>query len=89
MSATINLELFSNYFSEAPVISVPGRLYPIKLQYKPVSVEEQGGKTERLDPSPYMRVLQLIDHKYPATERGARYYSRRIECIFWKRADIN
>lgn len=72
MSATINLELFSNYFEEAPVISVPGRLYPIQLQYTPISVEEQGSKMERLDPSPYLRVLQLIDKKYPTTERGTQ-----------------
>ena len=68
MSATINLELFSSYFSEAPVISVPGRLYPITLQYIPISIEEQGSKLERLDPSPFLRVMQLIDHKYPADE---------------------
>ncbi|XP_014670331.1 PREDICTED: probable ATP-dependent RNA helicase DHX34 isoform X2 [Priapulus caudatus] len=27
-------------------------------------------KTERLDPSPYVRILQMIDNKYPASERG-------------------
>lgn len=36
MSATINLELFTNYFENAPVIQVPGRLYPIELEYMPV-----------------------------------------------------
>lgn len=35
MSATINISLFSNYFDKAPVISVPGRLYPIQLEYHP------------------------------------------------------
>ena len=33
MSATINIELFQGYFPEAPVISVPGRLYPIELRF--------------------------------------------------------
>ncbi|CAM5172692.1 unnamed protein product [Eretmochelys imbricata] len=28
------------------------------------------GKPERLDPRPYLRVLQAIDHKYPPEERG-------------------
>uniref|UniRef100_A0A8C0AVS4 Helicase C-terminal domain-containing protein n=1 Tax=Buteo japonicus TaxID=224669 RepID=A0A8C0AVS4_9AVES len=28
------------------------------------------GKSERLDPLPYLRVLQAIDHKYPPEERG-------------------
>lgn len=68
MSATINIKLFSNYFNgTAPVIQVPGRLFPIALQYHPVPTVEQG---DRLNPAPYIRVLQMIDAKYPATERG-------------------
>ena len=77
MSATINLELFSTYFDDAPVISVPGRLYPIDLQYRPIRMEEKSSRSERLDPSPYLRVLQLIDHKYPVTERGDHQMKRR------------
>ncbi|KAF2348531.1 Helicase-associated domain [Trinorchestia longiramus] len=71
MSATINLDLFSKYFmGEAPVIQVPGRLYPIKLQYFPVPLLEQVTKSDKLNPAPYVRVLQLIDNKYPEDERG-------------------
>lgn len=70
MSATINIELFSGYFDNAPVCKVPGRLYPIQLQYIPKDATEVGEKKDRLDPSPYLRILQLIDHKYPPTERG-------------------
>ncbi|XP_076818876.1 putative ATP-dependent RNA helicase DHX34 [Clavelina lepadiformis] len=70
MSATINLELFSEYFQGSPVIQVPGRLYPIQVQYLPIPVEEQTGKTSRLDPRPYVRILQRIDKKYPSSERG-------------------
>ena len=68
MSATINIELFKNYFDgAAPVIQVPGRLYPISLQYHPIPSVEDG---DRLNPGPYVRVLQMIDKKYPASERG-------------------
>lgn len=71
MSATINLDLFRNYFmGKAPVVQVPGRLYPIKLQYFPIPVVEQASKTEKLNPAPYVRILQLIDKKYPDDERG-------------------
>ncbi|KAJ3333575.1 DEAH (Asp-Glu-Ala-His) box polypeptide 34 [Blyttiomyces sp. JEL0837] len=35
MSATINAELFSKYFN-APVIEVPGRVYPVKIEYMPI-----------------------------------------------------
>ncbi|NXX76424.1 DHX34 helicase, partial [Urocolius indicus] len=43
--------------------------------YQPVATETapvpgKPGRQERLDPLPYLRVLQAIDHKYPAEERG-------------------
>lgn len=44
---------------------VPGRLYPIKVHYRPVSVEELTTRTGKLNPAPYVRVLQLIDDKFP------------------------
>lgn len=31
MSATINIKLFSDYFRNAPVLQVPGRLFPIQV----------------------------------------------------------
>ena len=68
MSATINIDLFRNYFNgTAPVIQVPGRLYPISLQYHAIPAVED---TDRLNPGPYVRVLQMIDKKYPASGRG-------------------
>lgn len=70
MSATINIKLFSGYFDQAPVLQVPGRLYPIQVIYQPIPQEEAASKSEKLDPRPYLRVLQAIDHKYPVDERG-------------------
>lgn len=72
MSATINIKLFSDYFSEeqAHVIEVPGRLYPIQLHYMPKSAEPRQSKSDKLSPEPYIQIMQLIDHKYPSTERG-------------------
>ncbi|XP_074651789.1 putative ATP-dependent RNA helicase DHX34 [Tubulanus polymorphus] len=67
MSATINIELFGSYFSNCPVVKVPGRLYPITLEYCPIASEDKAAK---IDPRPYIRIMQKIDHKYPATERG-------------------
>lgn len=74
MSATINVKLFSDYFSEeeAHVIEVPGRLYPIKLHYMP-QVDDLGGrqaKSEKLSPEPYVQIMQLIDSKYPSKFRS-------------------
>ncbi|XP_062891537.1 probable ATP-dependent RNA helicase DHX34 [Mobula hypostoma] len=70
MSATINISLFSRYFGGAPVLQVPGRLHPIKVIYQPVQSEEGGSGSERLDPRPYLRVMQSIEERYPAEERG-------------------
>uniref|UniRef100_W5LKD5 DEAH (Asp-Glu-Ala-His) box polypeptide 34 n=1 Tax=Astyanax mexicanus TaxID=7994 RepID=W5LKD5_ASTMX len=70
MSATINIKLFSGYFNHAPVLQVPGRLFPIQVIYQPIPPEEQVSKSEKLDPRPYLRVLQGIDQRYPAEERG-------------------
>ncbi|XP_072286092.1 probable ATP-dependent RNA helicase DHX34 [Pyxicephalus adspersus] len=70
MSATINIKLFSEYFDQAPVLQVPGRLFPIQVIYQPIPQEEAVSKSEKLDPRPYLRVLQAIDHKYQADERG-------------------
>ncbi|PVD20242.1 hypothetical protein C0Q70_20738 [Pomacea canaliculata] len=71
MSATINISLFSAYFDGAPVIKVPGRLYPIEMEYCPFNkANEMYARPERLDPTPYIRIMQRIDSKYSASERG-------------------
>nr|XP_033810387.1 probable ATP-dependent RNA helicase DHX34 isoform X1 [Geotrypetes seraphini] len=70
MSATINIKLFSEYFHHAPVIQVPGRLYPIQVIFQPIPQEEMNSKLEKLDVRPYLRVMQAIDHRYPPEERG-------------------
>ncbi|KAM8790515.1 putative ATP-dependent RNA helicase DHX34 [Rhynchonycteris naso] len=70
MSATINISLFSSYFGNAPVVQVPGRLFPITVVYQPVEAELTVSKSEKLDPRPFLRVLEAIDNKYPAEERG-------------------
>uniref|UniRef100_A0A914W674 Uncharacterized protein n=1 Tax=Plectus sambesii TaxID=2011161 RepID=A0A914W674_9BILA len=76
MSATINLELFTEYFKDAPVIKVPGRLYPIVLQYFPTPASTGGRgdddkkKAEKIDPAPYVRILQMVDKKFQPKERG-------------------
>lgn len=70
MSATINISLFSSYFGDAPVVQVPGRLFPITVVYQPQEAEPTTSKSEKLDPRPFLRVLEAIDNKYPPEERG-------------------
>ena len=69
MSATINIHLFSGYFDDAPVVKVPGRLYPIELEYCPIQRDyAPSSKAERLDPSPYLRIMQRIEKKVSTLE---------------------
>ncbi|CAJ0602732.1 unnamed protein product [Cylicocyclus nassatus] len=72
MSATINLDLFKGYFEGAPVVQVPGRLFPIQLRYHPIKqfIAESEKKSHKIDPEPYVRILELIDKQVPSTERG-------------------
>ncbi|XP_023017700.2 probable ATP-dependent RNA helicase DHX34 [Leptinotarsa decemlineata] len=72
MSATINLQLFTKYFAEEniQVIQVPGRLYPIEIQYKPIIKDPYERKREKFDCSPYLQILQMIDDKYPSHQKG-------------------
>ncbi|KAF0292031.1 putative ATP-dependent RNA helicase DHX34 [Amphibalanus amphitrite] len=52
------------------VIQIPGRLFPIQLNYRPISVVEAVASSGRLNPAPFVRVLSLIDDRYSAEERG-------------------
>ncbi|XP_053693938.1 probable ATP-dependent RNA helicase DHX34 isoform X2 [Sabethes cyaneus] len=81
MSATINIKLFGDYFADENVhiIEVPGRLFPIKLHYMPqvqdIAVSAGTNKTKqktsnRISPDPYLQILQMIDQKYPPSEKG-------------------
>ncbi|BDA42246.1 probable ATP-dependent RNA helicase DHX34 [Coccomyxa sp. Obi] len=89
MSATINVQAYSDYFGGAPIIQVPGRLYPITVQYMAETgadaqsqqrsneakreLASKGFKRraiERIDPVPYLRLLQQIEQTVPGDERG-------------------
>lgn len=48
MSATINAELFSSYFDNAPMIRVPGRLYPVEVRYMPTKKDMSKSAMEKL-----------------------------------------
>ena len=51
-------------------MQVPGRLYPIKLQYFPIPMLEMTTTSDKINPAPYVRVLNLIDKKYKEDQRG-------------------
>ena len=59
MSATINIELFQSYFDDAPVITVPGRLFPIEVHYIAVREYDTEKKATKIDAGPYLQILQV------------------------------
>lgn len=72
MSATINLELFTSYFKQEKleVIRVPGRLYPIEINYRPIIKDPFERKRDKIDCTPYLQIIQMIDEKYQPHQKG-------------------
>ncbi|XP_047379392.1 putative ATP-dependent RNA helicase DHX57 [Sciurus carolinensis] len=58
MSATLNAELFSEYFNSCPVITIPGRTFPVDQFF----LEDAVAVTRYVlqDGSPYMRSMKQI-----------------------------
>ncbi|XP_016074425.1 PREDICTED: putative ATP-dependent RNA helicase DHX57 isoform X1 [Miniopterus natalensis] len=58
MSATLNAELFSEYFSSCPVITIPGRTFPVDQFF----LEDAIAMTRYVlqDGSPYMRSMKQM-----------------------------
>ena len=48
-SATIDLESFSRYFSNAPIMTVEGRTYPVEVVYQPLLAGGFEGESENKD----------------------------------------
>lgn len=44
-SATIDPERFSKHFSDAPIINVSGRTYPVEMRYRPLELIEEDDET--------------------------------------------
>jgi len=57
-SATIDVERFSEYFDQAPVIEISGRTYPVEVRYRPV---EQPAEDERDDDAELVALLAAVN----------------------------
>ena len=59
------IEHAANYlFSEAPLITIPGRMHPVEVRYCPTHESAKDKPTSaKLDPKPYLIIMQLIDNK--------------------------
>ena len=55
-SATIDVQRFSDYFEDAPVLGVAGRTYPVEVAYKPL--EET--KSQDTDQQLYQSIIDVL-----------------------------
>ncbi|MGA2974887.1 MAG: ATP-dependent RNA helicase [Spirochaetia bacterium] len=61
-SATINVEVFSEYFDGCPIVSIDAPMYPVELVYAPPEIE---GDTESLQLRIREIVSRIIQKKLP------------------------
>ena len=64
MSATVNASKFSEYLSGAPILSVPGRTYPVSVRYLEDAIEATGFGTKDASDNPH----GSSDSETPATD---------------------
>ncbi|MBS0287651.1 MAG: ATP-dependent RNA helicase HrpA, partial [Proteobacteria bacterium] len=53
-SATIDIERFSTFFNDAPIIEIPGKTYPVLVQY-------MGDDFPKVSDDPIMQVVQAVE----------------------------
>ncbi|MCB1646325.1 MAG: ATP-dependent RNA helicase HrpA [Pseudomonadales bacterium] len=61
-SATIDVERFSRHFSNAPVIEVSGRTYPVEVHYRPLQADNRSQDADELMTAGIIDVLHEIEH---------------------------
>lgn len=72
-SATIDVEKFSQYFDDAPIVSVSGRTFPVDILYRPLeSEDEDSGEQSKPQGDPLTLGIVGALHEIEALERKQR-----------------
>ncbi len=66
-SATINTKQFSEFFDNAPIVSIDGRLFPVEVKYIPFSFSEC---YETTGYSEYKKICELVYEEYLDPDGG-------------------
>ena len=79
-SATIDVERFSQYFNEAPVISVEGRSYPVDICYSPVfeTYSDTAGEESLSLPEAVSSVLDDIEVNDDGVSSQGLFWGPRV-----------
>uniref|UniRef100_A0A8C5PP75 Putative ATP-dependent RNA helicase DHX57 n=1 Tax=Leptobrachium leishanense TaxID=445787 RepID=A0A8C5PP75_9ANUR len=77
MSATLNAELFSQYFHGCPVVNIPGRTFPVDRYF----LEDAIAKTRYVleEGSPYHRSTKLPPGKYSGQKQKGKSYGELMD----------
>ena len=62
-SATIDVEEFSSFFGDAPIVSIEGRTFPVDIQYRPVETDTETAVSNCIDEiraKPRTRVQDIL-----------------------------
>ena len=88
-SATIDPQKFSQYFSDAPILNISGRTYPVETRYRPVSQD---------DGDPHLALVQAIDELmqvavedvlvFFASERQIREAAEKLSKRYQREYDV-
>ncbi|KAI3661037.1 hypothetical protein MP638_004072 [Amoeboaphelidium occidentale] len=73
MSATINAELFSVYFNGAPLISVPGKTFPVEIEYWSSNEIDENLVDERLRQE---RATALFKKSIPISKKIQKFNTK-------------
>uniref|UniRef100_A0A3Q3BHX5 Putative ATP-dependent RNA helicase DHX57 n=1 Tax=Kryptolebias marmoratus TaxID=37003 RepID=A0A3Q3BHX5_KRYMA len=76
MSATLNANLFSEYFYNCPSIHIPGRTFPVDQFFLEDAIAKTGYVLE--DGSPYMRSGKQTSFSSSSSGRGSRGEPRNV-----------
>ncbi len=67
-SATIDTEKFSQAFNNAPIIEVPGRMYPVEVRYQPADSPALSDEAE--EPAPVEHAVRILHSLCKREPRG-------------------
>lgn len=84
MSATINIRLFADYFGGAPVIQVPGRLFPITVRVReekhPGTGPEDACLLEQGSPEKLKALARVVE---VPSGKWVYLFVSQICCLLW------
>jgi ATP-dependent helicase HrpA len=90
-SATIDPQKFSDYFSDAPILNISGRTYPVEIRYRPLAAHErdrdlQQALVEAIDELKQVAVEDVL--VFFASERQIREASEKLSKRFQREYDV-